>query len=139
MKRLLILATAVALVLSLSGCMQNAPAPTTAESTTQATTQPGNTEVTLPQPAQTPLVAVSLRYITEETYADDGTLIFVNRYPNISLTIPDPDIADKIIVDFLNHTDPQGSAEQVKQLAKEAYTDQFGPFPFTSAIYCAPM
>ena len=61
MKRLLILATVTALIISFSGCMQKAPNPTTEETTTQATTLPDTTEATLPQPAQTPLVAVSLR------------------------------------------------------------------------------
>ena len=72
----------------------------TTEQIIEPTTQPEELPV-----AQAPMISVSVPITTETESAEDGTIIFKYSYQNISLILPDPDVADKIIIDFLNRID----------------------------------
>lgn len=72
-------------------------------------------------PTQLPMAAVSVPPVVEATKADDGTVLFQYTYQNMSLTLPDPDVADKVIIDFLNRIDSTRTNAQT--LNSSAYSD----------------
>lgn len=87
---------------------------------------PTSTQDTSPtdmQPQQLPMVCVSLPVVTQDYCADDGAVIYKHTNQNISLIVPDPEVADKVILDFLNRTDLQDTVDSVYSSATGAYTD----------------
>ena len=75
----------------------------------QPSTQPSITETTQPsvpvEIQQQPMNAISLVPCVEETMDDNGNVRFIYAYQTISLVMPEPEIADKIILDHLNRMD----------------------------------
>ena len=68
------------------------------------------------------LYAVSVPTVTETTKHDDGTVVFEYTYQHMSLVHNKPEVADKIILDFLNRVDStRTQAESIAQSAKSAY------------------
>lgn len=123
MKKQTIMIMLLAAALCLAACSKT-PVETvdTTPSTTEATTAP--TEETKPPKMpvdQQPMAAISLPVVTESETAEDGTVVFNYTYQNISLIVPDPEVADKVIVDFLNRTDMHDSAESIRTAAIAAY------------------
>lgn len=92
-----------------------APAAAEAESPTEAETEPVD--------QQLPMVAVSIPLSVETMNANDGNMIFRKTSQSMQLTMRDPDVADKIILDFLNRVDTlTADADTVRQAAEAAYT-----------------
>lgn len=111
-------------------------------SSSDETTAPEDTTTAAPETVvpQAPMVAVSLPVTTESATASDGTVIFNYTFQNISLIVPDADVADMVIVDFLNRIDTtRDTAEEIHTLAKSAYTGQDGWNPYLCMISYAPM
>ena len=133
MKKLLSIVLCVCM-LFLCGC-DSTPAETSATSdTTLPCTE--TTAIDTSVPYQDPLVAVAVPTVEESTTAEDGTKIFVYTYQDISLTIPDPDVADAITADFLQRNDFAGSAQDVLNAAKASYTGQANwEFYFSTITY----
>lgn len=101
------------ILFSLTGCATD-PAP----ATKPTGTVPLNESV--PRPA---MAAVSVNAITETISADDGTVICQYTHQSMSLTLQDPDVADKVIVDFLRRFDStQDAAQSLMADAKAAYS-----------------
>ncbi len=137
MKRYIAIFLALCLILITAGCKkQDFPAETV--STTAPTTQTivdDNYTV-----EQIPMVAVSLPAVTQTDYASDGEAVFHYSYQNISLIVPDPEVADKVILDFLNRTDFQEQADQLLIAAQNAYeADKQYWHPYTVQINYTPM
>lgn len=87
----------------------------------------------------TPLYSVSLPVVTDKMHADDGQELFQYTYQNISLTIPNPEIADRIILDFLNRIDATTqTADQLKSDAKKAYQPEQPWTPYLCSILYTP-
>ena len=100
------------ILFSLIGCTAE-PAPATKPTGTAL-----NNDLN-PRPA---MAAVSVNAITETASADDGTVIFNYTHQSMSLTLQDPDVADKVIVDFLGRFDSmQEAAQSLMTDAKAAY------------------
>lgn len=127
MKKIMIGSLIALLLLSVSACKD--PVQTTQDSTGTSTVE--STQVTHDTTPivtdtvtqQLPLYAVSVPVLTESDTAEDGTVLFNQIYQNISLIVPDPEVADKIIVDFLNRTDMRDSAASIRSEAEVAYAD----------------
>lgn len=67
--------------------------------------------------------AISLPVTREVTYAEDGTEIFVNIYQNVELVLPDPQVADKVILALLNRIDTAtGTAKDILTQAETNYS-----------------
>lgn len=124
MKRMIYILLAASLCLC--GCTDAAPAQTTIETTTTPTT--ATTPATIIPVKQAPMYAISLPVITEFTNAEDGVSVFSHVYQNISLTLPESEVADKIILDFLNRTDTTQTANELSEAAKAAYAQGTGEF-----------
>lgn len=89
---------------------------------------------------QLPMVAVAVPVVTKSETAEDGTVLFNSTFQNISLIVPDPEVADKIIIDFLNRTDVHTSNDSILSLAKSIYTDGAESFtPYWAQITYEPM
>lgn len=71
-----------------------------------------------------PFIAISTPVVTEESFADDGTLIFTYSFQDITLTMDDPIVAESIMDDFMNRNDFFTSAQPMLASAKAAYTGQ---------------
>ena len=100
--------------------------PPVAEVTTEpvsAETEPPTEAETEPADQQLPMVAVSIPLSVDTMEADDGNTIFRKTSQSMQLTMRDPDVADKIILDFLNRVDTlTADADTVRQAAEAAYT-----------------
>ncbi len=142
MKRYISYILAVLLVASLSGCRKVPVAtPSTTPTQTTAATEPAPTET---QPEimvdQQPMAAISMPVVMEDKTTDDGTVIFSYVYQNITLTVPEPEVADAVIVDFLNRTDHHETADSLYAAAKKAYEQGATmPSPYLCSTVYAPM
>lgn len=141
MKRTLISALAAALFLI--GCSAK-PAQSVQTQPQTHPSAPTQTEATVPsapvvQIRQAPLYAVSLPVVTEQITNDDGKLIFTHTSQSMSLTLPEAEVAHKIILDFYNRTDSEKTVEELKaQVRKDLSDNPQTPLPFSfSTVFSA--
>ena len=142
MKRYLAFALALLLVFSLVGCKQTAAEPTTLPTETTAPTETTVPAETTPEITgeQQPMAAIVMPVVTEEKTAQDGTVLLSYVYQNISLTVPDPEVANKVIVDFLNKTDHNDTADSLFAAAEKAYSQGTAMAdPYICSTVYAPM
>lgn len=132
MKKLICLILCMCLTVPLLGCGggSNGPAETTGNTVGGSDSAPSPTEQT---PVDQTMLAVSVPSVTEKTLADDGTVLFEYTYQHMSLVLEKPDIADKIILDFLNRVD--GTREAAESTAAIAKTDYAGNENWTPYLY----
>ena len=128
-------------LLFFAGCTQAEPLDTSASNTSD--TSINNTQetetVNIPVISKSPLAAVSVPTTTESLIADNGTVIFEYTYQNMSLTLQDPDVADKIIIDFLNRIDKTRElAQTTADSAKYAYDGSENWIPFLYHVVYSP-
>lgn len=71
---------------------------------------------------QKPMFALSMPLITEQLTENDD-IIFRHVYQDMDIIMPDPEIAERIILDYLNRTDLAEAAEQISQWAEDDYKD----------------
>ena len=72
-----------------------------------------------------PMIAVSVPAVTENTVKEDGTLLFQYTYQHMSLVLDKQDVADKIILDFLNRVDStKETADATAEMAKQYYNSK---------------
>lgn len=138
MRRLLAIILAATMLFILCSCK------------TQPTTQPPETtqatQTTSPTVSndsieykQQPMYAVSLAPVTEETADDGGKVRFVYSYQNLSLFLPEAEVAEKILIDYLSRID---KAEQYADMVRtESLLDEYDSMgsPFMYNIAFTPM
>ena len=136
MKRFFSALLAICLLFSLSACRKNTGNPldnTTTGSTSQVQTSTTQIEV------DEVMIAVSLPTVTQNTTHDDGTVLFQYIYQNMSLVLHKPQVADKIILDFLNRVDSTTeAANSTMELAKNAYAGNENWTPYLYNISYNP-
>lgn len=141
MKKFYVILAALLLCFMFNGCA-DANKENTNESTNNHTTAASTqqtTPSTIPTIRQKPLVAVSVPTVTEITTAEDGSEIFRYIYQNISLTVQDQEVADKIIIDFLNRVDKSvAPADDIRQQALAAYTGLDNWIPYLYNLTYSP-
>lgn len=97
-------------------------------------------EETQPQILQLPMSAIYLPTVTETLYADDGTLLYTDTYQEVSLTMPDPESADHVILDLLSRIDNIREADShLKTWAQEDYTGQDFWHNYATEVLYAPV
>lgn len=98
---------------------------------TEAETEPEPTAV------QLPMVAVSVPHTVETIAGNNGDVIYRKTTQAMHLTMRDPDVADRIILDFLNRIDGLSSDEaSVQEAAEAAYSgDTYWDTYFFDVIY----
>lgn len=141
MKNTLLTLLTIGMLLSISGC--SLPVSSDIQATiTSPTDEPASatTEQTREEFKQKPMIAVALPIVDEAEHAEDGTTIFRYSYPNMSLIVADPEVADNVIVDFLNRIDQTTEhASQILDAAKSAYTGSSQWTPYLCQIGYDPM
>lgn len=137
MKKHITLLIVVTVLCCLAGC-RTTPANETTGTQAILPTETTST-IVKPEASQLPMVAVSLPIITQTEIASDGTELFRYTYQNISLVVPDPEVADKAILHFLNKTDMQENAEQILAAAKSVYAENSHNWtPYVSQVLYTP-
>lgn len=146
MKRIFCLLLTAAMILSLAACGKT-PKPDAGD-TTQSPVPPDTTlppettlpEDTSPETVQLPMTAVFMPLVTEEKTAADGTVIFRSTYQDVSLTLPDPDSADTIILDLLQRIDSNHETDsQLLSWAEQEYNGQEYWTPYFSETIYSPV
>lgn len=144
MKNNLLFILIVCIVLNIAGCaLHSAETPADTQLTNSTTTSETATATTAPAEEvfdQKPMIAVSLPVVEQTEYASDGALIFRYSCRNMSLIVPDPEVADKVIIDFLNRIDQTTTqAAQILEAAKSAYAVSSQWTPYLCQIGYDPM
>lgn len=134
MKKLLSILSVMALLLCLSACNQNSSEPTDpSPSDTQPTTEPV-TEPAIIDPSYKNLYSISMPITVKPSYTGDNTLIFQYTYQFPHLIMPDRDVAEKIIINFLerkeNHDDLADELLSNAASANHA-TSSFVPYAYS--------
>lgn len=133
MNRLLILLLCFTLVLS--GC---AGSPQVAIPT-ETTSLPSETAETEPIISETELYAVSVPAVTETYQSEDGTILFSSTAQHIQLILPNEEIADSIVLDFLNRVDASTwNAEGLLLAAQNDYDPDEEWFPYFHHVVYSP-
>lgn len=136
MKQNMCILTLLCMLLAFTGCGKQPYTETTAKHT-EATENTAESTDYVPQ--QEPMAAVAVPAITETVYAEDGTPIFSYTHQNILLTTADPEVADKVIIDFLGRMDAtRGNADKTLASAKAAYNSSANWSPYLSSIAYSP-
>ena len=140
MKKWIAMLLAFCLIFSITACKakdnnnKQDPTSDSTNSSTGGADQSGDSAV-----RQRPMVSVSLPAVTKPFTADNGTVIFNYTYQNISMIVPDPDIADKVIIDFLTRIDQTNSvAESIYTAAKKSYSANSPWTPYICSITYSP-
>ncbi len=125
MKKNTVISAALAALLLLSGC-QNQPQATTSP-LVDTTLPPVTTEfselIVPPSPNPETVYSISMPITTEADLAEDGTEYFHYSYQTMNLTVPDREVADKVIIDFLSRVEStREDAGRIHDLAQAAYT-----------------
>lgn len=143
MKKIIALLLCVS-IFAATGCAKEPTLTTTAPSTettapTPTDTQP--TETTIPfTSVDGPFLAFSAPFLKEDYHAEDGALLLTCTSQNISLILQDPQVADAVVIDFLNLTDYENaSGKQLLADAKESYTSQTDWIPYSFSTVYSPM
>ena len=140
MKKIVWVLLIILLVLSLVACLLwLKDKPRDAQDSTDGTSVTQETINTTQIAEDKTMVAVSVPAITEDTVADDGTILFQYTYQHMSLVHSKPDIADKIILNFLNRVDTtRAAAQSTADSAKAGYNGNKNWTPYAYHITYSP-
>lgn len=143
MKKILSILLCTAMLLCLPACKDTDEAvPTTTQTIPATTAESMLPEETLPQVdlPDIPVAAVTLTPTTDAEILPDGTVLFEYNYPTIHLALPDGEMAETVMLDFLNRIDATGAqAQQVKEAAEEFYTGKTGWNTYFYNLTFSPM
>ena len=129
---------AILFTFCIAGCTAISAPPSSSAGDESTESQP-ITEETVQTVYQIPMAAVSVPTITENALADDGTVLFQYTYQNMSLILQDPDVADKIIVDFLNRVDAtRETATSASDMAVQYYNGDKNWVPYVYHVTYSP-
>ena len=143
MKKILSILLCIAVLLCLPACKDtDETVPTTTQAIPATTAESMLPEETLPQVdlPDIPVAAVTLTPTTEAEILPDGTVLFEYNYPTIHLSLPDGEMAETVMLDFLNRIDATGAqAQHVKEAAEEFYTGKAGWNTYFYNLTYSPM
>lgn len=145
MKKLLIIL--LCSILILSGCAKNQESVPTIpqkspETVPEIIVEPSAEEDTEPNVAEdrdTELLSVAVPASTERYTAEDGTELFAYTAQHMELLLPNEEITDKVILDFLNRVDAARlDAEGVMLSAQADYDPSATWYPYFYQILYSP-
>ena len=138
MKKLISLILAFCIFFSLTACKKKNPT----DQTNTPTNPVAGTQAPIynpPMETDETLVSVSVPAVTDNTTHTDGTILFQYTYQNMSLVLDKPQVADKIILDFLNRVDStSATADSTKEMALSAYNGSQNWIPYLYHITYSP-
>ena len=131
MRKLLAISLAIAMLFAIAGCkkQEHMTPETIVHQATQSQEPTQLTDPTTPQtdnaPVQKPMYAISLLSKTEDTVDSTGKLRFQHTYQSISLILPEPAVADRIILDYLNRIDE--AQQYIESVREDSLNDEYNP------------
>ena len=145
MKKTVCLILCTCILFAVAGCSQESGAtttPTVHKVTVPAeTTTPTNpTTATAPTEEssadyESPLAAISLPLILQEKTSNDGKVIARYSHQDVSITLPDADVAQIITLDMLNRIDQTAeTAISIFEDAQSDYSGQADWYPYSYSI-----
>ncbi len=134
-----ILCLILILLLELTAC-QPSPSDPTGGSVVPTGSEPTDAAPTTQVPTDTsPMLSVSLPLTTQTVYAEDGTPLFSHTYPDVSLILEDPQVAEKIVLDLLNRIDSAvPAADALRADAESEYSGQENWMPYQYRVAYRP-
>ena len=97
------------------------------------------TDVPAAEPENTALLSVSVPAVTEQYILENGTTLFSYTAQHMELILPDEEVADRVILDFLNRVDKaQVDSESVLLSAKNDYQSDANWIPYFYQIIYSP-
>ena len=97
------------------------------------------TDVPAAEPENTALLSVSVPAVTEQYILENGTTLFSYTAQHMELILPDEEVADRVILDFLNRVDKaQADSESVLLSAKNDYQADANWIPYFYQIIYSP-
>lgn len=139
MKKQIAIILALSIAIALVGCAKpqtNDPNPTETIDPTQATTT-ATTPTAPAGPAET-MIAVDVGITTQDTTAENGTVLFQRTSQKMHLVLNNPEVADKITNDFLTRLDVEQDAATVEAAAKSAYNGNNNWVPYFYSLTYNP-
>ena len=148
MRKLCVILLCIALLLA--GCTAKAPPtgtipPVVPESVPAETvpvipeSEPQTEAPPVAEPESTALLAVSVPALSEQFILENGTTLFTYTAQHMELILPDEEVADRVILDFLNRVDKARSdSESVLLAAKNAYQPDSSWTPYFYQIIYSP-
>ena len=145
MKKILILL--LCSILILSGCTgKTEPSATipqmSPETTPTVIIEPAVTDVTeesIYEDGSTELLCVAVPASTEHYMSEDGTELFSYTAQHMQLLLPNEEVADKVILNFLNRVDAARlDAESIMNAAQNDYTPEITWHPYYYEILYSP-
>jgi hypothetical protein len=86
------------------------------------------------------MVSVAVPPIVESTFAKDGKVIFQYTHQTMSLILQNPDVANKVIINFLNRVDAtRALAKTTSEMAESSYISGSNWTPYQCHITYSPM
>lgn len=129
MKKQFAIILALSMAIALVGCTKapaNDPKPTETITPTQTTA----TTPTAPTGSAETMIAVDVGVTTQDTTAENGTVLFQRTNQKMHLILNNAEVADKITKDFLNRLDIEQDAATVEASAKAAYNGNANWMPY---------
>lgn len=136
MKRLLVL---LLCALLLTGCSAKTNIEDTLDTTPTNPVVPSPSDSVEISSPPMPMITVSVPITKNETTAEDGTVIFRDVRQSMQLVMPDQEVADQIIINFLARIDQAGIASaDIASQAQGAYTGMNPWTPYLNSTTYAP-
>lgn len=99
-----------------------------------------STEPNITEEENTQLLSVAVPASTEQYALEDGTELFTYTAQHMQLLMPNEEIADKIILNFLNRVDAARSdAESIMNAAQNDYDPDATWYPYFYQVLYSPM
>ena len=136
MKKQIAIILTLSIAIALVGCTKS-PANTPAPTETVASTQAPTTATAPTGPAET-MIAVDVGVTTQDSTAEDGTVLFQRTNQKMHLILNNAEVADKITNDFLNRLDIEQDAASVESAAKSAYNSNTNWVPYFYGFTYSP-
>lgn len=139
MKKIICLFLILCLLFTATGCRKKVEPPFN-ETQDSTTTEDTSNQIQQIIDTDTSLVAVSVPTVTEDTTASDGTVVCQYTYPSMALVLDKQEVADKIIINFLNRVDTTTQpAADTADMAKGAYNGDKNFVPYLYHVTYSPM
>lgn len=142
MKRFFALFLALCLMFCFTACNKAPAEDTTAPTETTAATTLATTAYVETSPSsggteyQAEFNVLSMPLVIEETYAEDGTLLFTYTYQNVFPVMSNADVAEAVSLDLLNKIDASVSlADSVKTAAENDFPLSSNWTPYYCSVY----
>lgn len=127
MRKIICLVALLSLLLAVCGCSkfgtQIQGNDTTSSDNHTEDTAPNETNDNFTAIRQIPMISASMPIITQTAVSKDNSVLLKSIYQNLSLITQDPEVADKIIIDYLNMTDMSSSGSGMLAQAESAYKE----------------